>query len=203
IQDLASQAVGLICAPRPGEFWWDVCAGSGGKALHLADLMQGAGTVLATDTRSGALATLQKRLRKHASLKVRSRLAGTARAPKAGFDGVLVDAPCSGLGTWHRNPDARWRTEREQVISQALAQKQLLDDAAGKVRAGGRLVYAVCTLTKAETVDVLDDFLEHHKEFKPCPGAHPLTGEQSDGRFWIWPWQGKCNGMFIAALQRD
>ncbi len=202
IQDLASQCVGLVCAPDPGESWWDACAGSGGKSFHLADLMNGQGSILATDIREHSLRECRRRmLRNHAkriSLRAWDGAAGTA--PDCQFDGVLLDAPCSGLGTWHRNPDARWRTPPETVARQAALQSSLLRICAGKVRSGGRLVYSVCTLADAETSGVIEGFLAEHRDFRIDSPAHPLTGESTQGPIWIWPWQGNCNGMFIAVM---
>ncbi len=205
VQDLASQAVGLVCAPRPGERWWDACAGAGGKTLHLADLMAGSGEIWATDARPAMLAELQRRRAKHAAavIHVRPWQGGAAGRPPGLFDGVLVDAPCSGMGTWHRNPDARWRAAESAVTEQAARQVGLLAAAAEKVRPGGCLVYAVCTMTAVETAGAAAAFARRRPDFNLQPAAHPLTGQACDGRIWIWPWEGSCNGMFIARWQRQ
>jgi 16S rRNA (cytosine967-C5)-methyltransferase len=205
VQDLASQAVGLVCDPRPGSRWWDVCAGAGGKALHLADLMDDEGTVLATDIRESALAELDRRARA-AGLRCLHRRpwdALTDPLPDTGFDGVLVDAPCSGLGTWHRNPDARWRTAQEDVARQAAAQEALLERVADAVRPGGALLYATCTLTRPENNGVVAAFLARRSDFRPAELRSPLTGAPSHGALWIWPWEGPCNGTFVARLKRQ
>jgi 16S rRNA (cytosine967-C5)-methyltransferase len=226
VQDLASQCVGRLCAPQPGERWWDVCAGAGGKTLHLAALMQNRGTLLATDVRAGALRELERRATEVGVTMVRThRITDEGRgtggecrgARDAGrgtrdtrpetrdertFDGVLVDAPCSGIGTWNRNPDMRWRTDAAEVAVKAAIQSELLGRAAQSVRPGGILVFAVCTVTAAETTDVTDAFSRAHPEFQLEAGAHPLTGETQDGAFWIWPWDGPCDGMFIARWRR-
>lgn len=204
IQDLASQCVGLVCAPQPGERWWDVCAGSGGKSFHLADLMSGQGSVLATDPRENSLREMRRRMirNKARGITVRAWNGENASAPDGRFDGALVDAPCSGLGTWHRNPDARWRTPPDAVARQAELQSRLLRLAAERVRPGGRLVYSVCTLTAAETEAVIAAFLSERRDFRPDPSCHPLTGDPAPGPIWVWPWQGDCNGMFIARLKK-
>ncbi len=204
IQDLASQCVGLICDPAPGQDWWDACAGAGGKALHLADIM-GRGRVLATDIRSGMIREGLRRAQQDGAKMISFREWDGHADPAASrlFDGVLVDAPCSGLGTWHRNPDARWRTADSTVTERASGQAALLAAAASKVRPGGRLVYSVCTLTRDETEGVAGEFLKSHPEFRSAPGIHPISGEQNDGMFRIWPWQAQCNGMFIAAFTRE
>src|SRR4051812_45813066 len=110
IQDLASQLVGHACAPRPGETWWDACAGQGGKTMHLSDLMQNKGVIWASDRSERRLAKLKERAARAKVFNFRAApWAGDAKLPtKARFDGVLVDAPCSGVGTWQRNPHARW-----------------------------------------------------------------------------------------------
>ena len=205
IHDLASQCVGLVCAPNPGESWWDACAGSGGKSFHLADLMHGQGSILATDTRENSLQECRRRMiRNHTeTITLRTCDGTSATAPDRSFDGVLVDAPCSGIGTWHRNPDARWRTPPDTLSRQTALQSNLLRTCAKKVRPGGRLVYSVCTLADAETSGVINSFLAERGDFILNSPAHPLTGESTPGPIWIWPWQGNCNGMFIAHLKRE
>ncbi len=189
IQDLASQTVGHICDPKPGESWWDVCAGAGGKSLHLADLMENRGSILATDIRESALTELQRRAKRAGATIITAR--GIERPAREDFDGVLVDAPCSGIGTWSRNPDARWRTTKDDVTAHAETQTGILNASADAVRVGSRLVYSVCTLTSAETVDVIDSFLNRRTDFV-------LDGEPR----WVWPWEGPCDGMFIAKMRR-
>ena len=204
IQDLASQCVGLVCAPGAGEHWWDVCAGSGGKSFHLAALMNNTGSILATDIRDGILKECRRRMARNRAriLDIRKWNGTAATAPDRLFDGVLVDAPCSGIGTWHRNPDARWRTPADSISRHAEIQLNLLNLCANKVRPGGRLVYAVCTLTTAETVGVMEDFLAGRQDFHLESAPHPLTGESTTGLIRIWPWDGNCNGMFIASLKK-
>ena len=204
IQDIASQVVGLICAPQPGAHWWDACAGGGGKTLHLADLMAGRGTLLATDLRRSALEELERRAQ-----SPRGRWLQTARwdgrsetAPRRAFDGVLLDAPCSGIGTWHRNPDARWRLAEDELQRKPELQRQLLLAAAEHVQPGGRLVYATCTLTGAENTRVVEDFRQQRADFTLDPFENPLDGQPTDGAVWIYPWASGGNGMFIARLRR-
>ena len=204
IQDLASQAVGHVCAPNPRSRWWDVCAGSGGKALHLAMLMKNRGSILATDVRESILAQFERRKREAGLRLVELRRWDGLKepAPEGAFDGILLDAPCSGLGTWHRNPDARWRTTDERVSELAGIQATLLAACAPRLTPGGALVYATCTLTEAENHGVLDAFLAAHPDFTPSPFPNPLNGVPCDGRLTIFPWEGPCNGMFIARLTR-
>jgi 16S rRNA (cytosine967-C5)-methyltransferase len=217
-QDLASQCVGMCCNPKPGEQWWDMCAGAGGKSIHLAELMNDKGLILATDIRASILDQFSKRLNrnKYSSIKMAlwngaaDRSASAApQAPRADpapdkyFDGVLVDAPCSGMGTWHRNPDARWRISIEQIRNYADIQANLLQIAATKVKPGGKLVYSTCTLTKSENMEVITAFLEQNGEFRLEKLINPLNREPANGIIWIWPYGLNCNGMFMAVMKKD
>ena len=214
IQDLASQCVGWICAPARGEHWWDVCAGAGGKSLHLADLMEQQGAILATDVRAGSLDALRQRAQGRRRNMIACRAWDGSRdsgsrdpasldpVPGQCFDGVLIDAPCSGIGTWARNPDARWRTTERDIAQRRIVQEQLLLAGADKVRPGGRLVYAVCTLAEAETQAVITRFLGARPDFQLERTPHPLTGQSTSGQVWIWPWEADSNGMFIARMKR-
>lgn len=203
IQDLASQCVGLLCAPQPGGSWWDVCAGSGGKSLHLADLTGDRGLIRGTDIRPGILKEFARRVRKTRFTCIKTADIGPPDASEENvYDGVLLDAPCSGLGTWSRNPDARWRTLPDQVERCAATQCELIERAAKAVRPGGRLIYSVCTLTRRETVDVVDAFISGHADYEFETIVHPLSRTPCRGIAWIWPWDGPCDGMFIAVMRR-
>lgn len=192
IQDLASQLVGLAAAPKPGETWWDACAGEGGKTMHLSDLMQNKGLLWASDRSARRLAKLKDRAARAKVFNFRAApWEGDANLPtKAKFDGVLIDAPCSGVGTWQRNPHSRWTTLPKDVHELAAVQARLLNHVAGSLKPGGRLVYAVCTLTRAETTAVTDAFTAAHPEFEPL-SAQPL-----------WPQDLNANGMFIAIWKK-
>jgi 16S rRNA (cytosine967-C5)-methyltransferase len=192
IQDLASQIVGTVCDPKPGETWWDACAGEGGKMLHLADLMGNKGVVWATDRSTRRLDTLRRRAARAKLFNFRAvEWGGGVRLPnKVRFDGVLVDAPCSGVGTWQRNPHARWTTTENDVRELAGIQRGLLDNVCGSVRPGGRLVYSVCTLTRSETAAVADAFTAGHPEFEPIPSILLL------------PQEIRANGMFVASWRK-
>jgi 16S rRNA (cytosine967-C5)-methyltransferase len=120
----------------------------------------------------------------------------------ASFDGVLVDAPCSALGTWRRNPDARWTLDRQAIPRLAELQAQLLRAAAAGVKPGGTLVYSVCTLTPAETTGVVRPFLAERPEFQLDPFPHPLSGAPTDGTMLIWPQESDNDAMFVARMIR-
>lgn len=204
VQDLASQCVGLAADPQKGGDWWDCCAGAGGKSLHLADIM-GEGKVLSTDVRIPALKELKKRARKYGIKGIRTQPFNAVNDEPFTkvFDGVLVDAPCSGWGTWNRNPDARWRASRRDVVQCATRQLKILNNVKWCVKPGGLLIYAVCTYTRPETEEVVMNFLDQHEDFKLETFSNPLTGEETSGQLQIWPWECPGDGMFIARLRRN
>lgn len=198
IQDIASQAVGWICAPKAGETWWDTCAGEGGKTLHLSALMENKGLIWASDRAEWRLKTLKRRAARAKVFNFRSvAWDGGVKPPmKTKFDGILVDAPCSGVGTWQRNPHARWTTDLQDVQELAEIQKRILAHAAPSLKPGGKLFYAVCTLTRSETTDVVADFNSRFPDFEP------LVQENFDAAKFIWPQDLGGNGMFIAGWRR-
>lgn len=206
VQDLSSQAVGLICAPKASETWWDACAGEGGKTLHLSDLMGNKGLIWATDRAEWRLKRLRQRAARAGVFNFRAATwDGSAALPtRTKFDGVLVDAPCSGVGTWHRNPHARWTTELRDVKELAEVQKTLLCHAARAVKPGGRLIYSVCTLTHSETHDVARGFEQVSPTFERIRIANPLTAPApTQAEIMLWPQDFGGNGMFIAAWKRS
>lgn len=205
IQDLGSQLV-LACAPiAPGGHWLDACAGAGGKTLHLSALMEGKGLVVATDVIEAKLKETVRRARRSPFRNVTTKVwDGKHVAGKKGtFDGVLVDAPCSAIGTWRRNPDARWTLDRHAIPRLAELQGQILRAAAVGVRPGGSLIYSVCTLTPVETTGVIRPFLDEHPEFALDPFPHPLQGTPTDGTTLIWPQEADNDAMFIARMIRS
>lgn len=205
IQDISSQAVGVLCDPKPGETWWDACAGEGGKLLHLSDLMQNKGLIWASDRAAWRLQKLKRRTARAKAFNYRAALwDGGAKLPtKTKFDGVLVDAPCSGVGTWQRNPHARWTTTPEDVKELAEVQKRLLTSVAGLVKPGGKLIYSVCTLTRAETSEVVEGFNRAQAEFEPLVLSLPRAREgQSLATITIGLADFGGNGMFIASWRR-
>lgn len=205
IQDLASQIVGLACAPRSDETWWDACCGEGGKTLHLSDLMDNKGLIWASDRHTGRLASLKKRAaRAHAfNFRAVAWNGGPFLPTKTKFDGILVDAPCSGAGTWQRNPHARWTLTETDVRELAAIQLQLLENTRKALKPGGRLVFAVCTITRAETTDIVRAFSAAHPELEPfaLPGLPAPSGGAPTGHF-LWPHELEANGMFLAAWRR-
>ncbi len=204
VQDLASQAVAVIAAPKPAERWWDCCAGAGGKSLHLAQLMQNRGEVVASDIRAYKLDDLRKRAKRAGFFNIRCRKwsGEPVSAKRALFDGVLVDAPCSCSGTWRRNPDGRWTTTQEQLSELTELQLNLLCNAATGVKAGGRLVYATCSMFERENKGVVQEFLRKNRNFELLPLKHPFGRNTTVEVLQIWPWEGDNDAMFVALFQR-
>ncbi len=205
IQDIASQAVGFLCDPKPGETRWDACAGEGGKLLHLSDLRQNKGLIWASDRAAWRLKKLKLRAARAKCFNYRcAPWDGGEKLPtRTKFDGVLVDAPCSNVGTWQRNPHARWTTTPQDVRELADVQQWLLAHAARAVKPGGRLIYSVCTLTRAETTAVTSAFESEFPDFAPLPLADPFDpAAPVTPRLWLWPQATGGNGMFIAAWRR-
>jgi 16S rRNA (cytosine967-C5)-methyltransferase len=206
IHDISSQAVARVCDPDPGERWWDACAGAGGKALHLAALMKGRGVVVATDLNELRLKETIRRARRSPFRNITTKSwDGTGRhvAGKAkSFDGVLVDAPCSAIGTWRRNPDARWTLDRTAPARLADLQLQLLQSASAGVKPGGILVYSICTLTPTETLSVVERFLASAPSFQLDRFPHPFSGAECPGTLQIWPDDADGDAMFVARFIR-
>lgn len=205
IQDIASQAVGLVCAPRPGHTWWDACAGQGGKMLHLSELMKNQGLIWASDRADWRLKQLKQRAARAKCFNYRAAAwDGGQRLPtRTVFDGVLVDAPCAGIGTWGRNPHARWSTTPQDVDELSSVQLKLLTHCADSVKPGGRLIYSACTMMPQETSNVCEAFLEEHPAFVPSKEANPFAPKQppTARQLW-WPHETGGNGMFVAIWER-
>jgi 16S rRNA (cytosine967-C5)-methyltransferase len=170
VQDEGSQLLTLLVAPRRGEMVADFCAGAGGKTLALGALMANTGRLYAFDVSARRLANLKPRLARSGLSNVHPQLISGERDPKlkrlAGkFDRVLVDAPCSGLGTLRRNPDLKWRQTEHDIAELSAKQGAILEAAARLVKPGGRLVYATCSLLREENEDVVQTFLAAHPQF--------------------------------------
>jgi 16S rRNA (cytosine967-C5)-methyltransferase len=205
LQDVSSQMVGLVCNPQPGETWWDACAGEGGKLLHLGDLMRNKGLIWASDRAEWRLKKLKLRAARAKLFNYRAALwdGGTKLPTKTKFDGILVDAPCSGIGTWQRNPHARWTATPEDVRELSEIQKRLLANAIPVLKPGGKLVYSVCTMSRAETIEVANAITRQFPELKVLPLSKPMTPEKESGQIWFWPQEMQGNGMFICAWQKQ
>lgn len=211
VQDEGSQLLGHLVQPRRGELVIDFCAGAGGKTLQLGALMRSTGRLYAFDVSEKRLAKLKPRVARaglsnvHPVLIAHERDAKVKRlAGKA--DRVLVDAPCSGLGTLRRNPDLKWRQTPEGVREMCAKQAAILDSAARLVRPGGRLVYATCSLLDAENDQVADAFLAAHPDFVAVDAASILAKQDialdSGPRLRLSPQQHDTDGFFAAVFER-
>ncbi|HEX8309654.1 MAG TPA: RsmB/NOP family class I SAM-dependent RNA methyltransferase [Allosphingosinicella sp.] len=156
VQDEGSQLLALACTAQPGETVLDLCAGAGGKTLALAAEMRNSGRLVASDTDRGRLSRMDLRLRRAGVTIVEPRLLNPGKELEAladlvdAPDLILVDAPCSGTGTWRRNPELRWRLDPQRLAQYVKLQAYLLDLAAEIIKPGGRIVYAVCSLLAEE-----------------------------------------------------
>ena len=168
VQDEASQLVGAFTAAVPGERILDACASPGGKTTQMAAAMGDAGTIVAADVRGRRLDLLTRAVAESGARHIHVVQANARAAPAFGpvFDAVLVDAPCSGLGTLRRDPDIRWRRSESDLPQLAEAQRQMLAQLATVVRSGGRLVYSTCSSEPEENEGVVDAFLADHPQFR-------------------------------------
>jgi 16S rRNA (cytosine967-C5)-methyltransferase len=176
IQDEGSQLVGLIADARPGHEVVDFCAGAGGKTLTMAASMGNKGRLIATDVLAKRLLRAKERFRRAGAHNIQTRPFEGENDPwikrhKGSFDRVLVDAPCSGTGTWRRNPDMRWRTLGPGLSELVPLQFRLLESAARLIRPGGRLIYATCSMLPVENEDHVAAFLAAHPDFTVKPVA--------------------------------
>jgi 16S rRNA (cytosine967-C5)-methyltransferase len=198
--------VGLVCDPDPGERWWDVRGEGDGGLIghHLAALMGGKGSVVCTfeSERRRHEAALRFRKGAHHNITTRLREGHHPTGKAASFDGVIVDAPSSGVGTWRHHPDARWAVRADQLPKLADEQIRLLEMAATRVRPGGVLIYTVATLTRAETSGVIETFLRSHPDFQLQPFPHPLEEATTAGTLILWPHLHDCDGRFLARMIR-
>ena len=203
VQDTGSQLACLALAAQPGETVVDLCAGGGGKTLALAAAMDGQGRLIASDTDRGRLSRLAPRAERAGAATIETRLLNPGREMEtlgdlAGLcDAVLVDAPCSGTGTWRRNPEARWRLDESELARLRETQDHVLDLAAQLVRPGGRIVYVTCSLLDEEGAGRFDAFLARHPERSARPLALPLGRERGKGMR-LTPFNDGTDGFFIA-----
>lgn len=211
VQDEGSQLLAALVAPRRGEMVVDFCAGAGGKTLALGAAMRSTGRLYAFDVSDKRLAKLKPRLARSGLSNVSPVLIDSEQDIKikrlAGkIDRVLVDAPCSGLGTLRRNPDLKWRQTRAGLDELAPKQLSILSSAARLVKKGGRLVYATCSPLEAENQAVVAQFLDAHPDFKLIPANQVLAEQRIDldtGEFLqLWPQKHATDGFFAAVLER-
>jgi 16S rRNA (cytosine967-C5)-methyltransferase len=213
VQDEGSQLVALLADARPGMRVVDFCAGAGGKTLALAAQMQNKGKLVACDVLQGRVDRAATRLNRAGVYNVERLGLSSERDPwvkrhAGGFDRVLVDAPCSGTGTWRRNPDARWRLKPGDIEELSQLQRRILESAARLVKPGGRMIYATCSLLPAENADHLSWIAANLPGFDLIPlaqvwretigGDCPVAGETLS----LTPARNGTDGFFTAVFQR-
>lgn len=207
VQDAGSQMISLACGVAPGMTVIDLCAGAGGKTLALAAAMAGRGTLIAADTIRSRLARLAPRAERAGATFIETLLldqgheAGALESLAGRADVVLVDAPCSGTGTWRRNPEARWRLTPARLDRLVAEQARILDFAAPLLAPGGTLLYATCALTDREGRDQVRSFLERHDGWRAEAMALPMGRAHGDGLL-LTPAHDGADGFYFARLRR-
>jgi 16S rRNA (cytosine967-C5)-methyltransferase len=210
IQAESSQIVACLLAPQPGERVLDACAAPGGKACHIAELMNDRGTVIALDVSARGVERIREnaaRLNLHtiqaARADVTKEISGALCLP---YDRVLVDAPCSGLGTLRAHPEIKWRRQESDIERLCRLQRKILLHVVPYLKSGGTLVYSTCTLTREENDSIVESFLGQHREFEledasrylPEPARHMVRGEY----FQALPQRDNTDGFFAARLRK-
>lgn len=210
IQGEASQLIGYLIDPKPGERLLDACAAPGGKTTHLAELMEDRGEIIATDISAKGLEKLTKNVQRLGLKSVRpfyvdvtKGLTGTLAGP---YDRILVDAPCSGLGTLRSHPEAKWHREEGDIQRLSRLQKKIVHQLFPHLRAGGVLVYATCTLTREENEKAMEDFLDRHREFILEDARSYLPREAqylTSGKYFLaLPHRHNTDGFFAARMRK-
>ncbi|PWT72544.1 MAG: SAM-dependent methyltransferase [Proteobacteria bacterium] len=211
VQDEGSQLLAYLLAPRRREMVVDFCAGAGGKTLALGAMMHSEGRVYAFDTAEKRLANLSPRLRRSGLSNVHPQLIDSETDPRVRrltgkIDRVLVDAPCSGLGTLRRNPDLKWRQNPQAITEMVEKQRSILAAASRLVKPGGRLIYATCSLLEVENDAVVDAFLSAHPEFSSLSSSEALRAQRIEldtgERFRVFPHLHGMDGFFAALMER-
>lgn len=212
VQDQAAQIVSYLLNPQPGDEILDICAGLGGKSTHLQELMEGEGTVTALDNDKKRLFSMNDNAKRLGISGIRAVEADASRpflsVLSQIYDKVLIDAPCSGLGTVGRHPDIKWNRKEPDVKRISRIQKSILEHSAAAVKEGGFLLYAVCTYTREENSTVVDNFLARAKEYStvnlkktvPDWAANLID---NDGFFRSYPHKHRMDGFFAALLKKE
>ncbi len=213
VQDEGSQLAALMVEAKPGMRVCDFCAGAGGKSLAIAAAMGNKGHVVACDVSGRRLEGATRRLRRAGAFNVEQRHLTGERDPwvkrhRERFDRVLVDAPCTGTGTWRRNPDAKWVLRPEDPVELAALQRRILDSAARLVKPGGRIIYATCSLLPAENEAQAEWFSSTHPAFRALPVAEiwsrVVGGAVPEAGLYLRlsPARHNTDGFFVAVFER-
>lgn len=209
IQDEAAQLISYLISPNSADSILDACAGAGGKATHLAAILKNKGRIVAVDRNPERIAELKQESARLGINIIETQTfdlsAGLPDSLKEKFDHVLVDAPCSGLGTLRRNPEIKWRTTEKDLRNFAAAQKIILQNASTAVKKGGRLIYCTCSLILQENENIIDDFLKLHSNFSLCRPPALINKQLVDRRgfYRTYPHRHNMDGFFGAILKRQ
>jgi 16S rRNA (cytosine967-C5)-methyltransferase len=216
VQDQGSQIAARLVDARPDHEVLDLCAGAGGKTLALAAAMKGKGRIIAHDNDKTRLRPIFERLTRSGAKNVEILAAGDAEALSGmteRFDRVVIDAPCTGSGTWRRRPDAKWRLKPRNIEQRLAEQRDVLAEAAPLVKSGGRLVYITCSLLPAENTDQVAAFVAANPAFSlvpyadvwrdVMPGEAPASADGRTGSLLLTPARHGTDGFFIAILARS
>jgi len=215
VQDQGSQIAALLADARPGHEVLDLCAGAGGKTLALAAAMKGKGRIIAHDSDKTRLRPIFERLTRSGAKNVEILAAGDAETLSdmtERFDRVVIDAPCTGSGTWRRRPDAKWRLKPRNIEQRQSEQRDVLAAATPLVKPGGRLVYITCSLLPAENTDQIAAFLAANPAFslvpyaevwrEVMPGEAPASADGRTDSLLLTPARHGTDGFFIVILAR-
>ena len=211
VQDEGSQLLAYLVAPKRGQMVADFCAGAGGKTLAIGALMKNTGRLYAFDISERRLQSLGKRLKRSGLSNLHAQQISSENDPKlkrlnGKFDRVLVDAPCSGFGTLRRNPDLKWRFEEQDIAELNTKQSNILARAAKLTKAGGRLIYATCSLLRDENEAIAEAFLSANSDFVLVPANEVLAQQQikiDTGKYLnLFPHLHGTDGFFAAVFER-
>ncbi|MFA6016274.1 MAG: RsmB/NOP family class I SAM-dependent RNA methyltransferase [Gallionellaceae bacterium] len=211
VQDEGSQLLGYLLAPKRNDMVVDFCAGAGGKTLMLGAMMNSQGRLYAWDVSEKRLANLKPRLARSGLSNVQPQLIAHENDNKikrlsGKIDRVLVDAPCSGLGTLRRNPDLKYRQSAQSVAELTVKQASILASASKLLKVGGRLVYATCSLLHEENQDIVEAFLALHPQFSLLPAGEALAQQkislEMGDYMQLLPQQHATDGFFAAVMER-
>lgn len=206
IQDSSAQLVTHLLDPQPGETIIDACAAPGGKTTHIAELMQDKGTIIACDKTESRLKKLKQNAERMQLKSIEIHTGDSRNFPNFinSADRVLLDAPCSGLGTLHRRADARWNHTEKNIEELSILQSQLLANVATFVKPEGKLVYATCTIHPLENENIIESFLTNNPDWQTEPIILDLPIElTAEGWLKVWPQRQQMDGFFIATLKKS
>ncbi len=206
VQDSSAQLVSYLLAPQPGETVIDACAAPGGKTTHIAELMQDQGTVLACDRTASRLRKLKENATRLQLQCIQTCVGDSRISDFKSADRLLLDVPCSGLGTLHRHADARWRQTPESVQELTILQSELLSQTSKFVKVGGILVYATCTLNPLENEGVIQLFLNCHPNWQiepPVANSPAFAFTTSEGFVKVLPHRHSMDGFFMVRLRKE